>query len=431
MAWLPGGALNMAHEAIDRHTRGRLARKIALIWLGRNGEREEYTFAQVRELSNRFANVLLSLGIVKGDRIAIHLDRVPESYFALLGILKTGAIACPVFSGFSPETLRDRMKKTEAKVLITHPQLRRGLGDLVYELFELQHIVVVNKDGRYPEHPETADLDYYEEMSKASTTFAILTTSPYDTALLHYTSGVTGEPKGVLLRHQSIVQQASTARSILDLRSGDVYWCTADPGWFVGTTYGCLAPWAVGATVVVREGLFEAEAWYRLIQEERVTVWYSAPTALRSLQTGSIDLPAGYDLSCLRLVASVGEVLEADTVEWSVGVLGTPIRNTWLQTETGAVMCAVYPYMDSPLGSAGKPGPGVEMAVLGRDFRRVETGTTGNLGIRPGWPAMFQGYWGDDDDEYNSRFRGGWYVTDDMARIDTDGYVWIERRTDG
>jgi acetyl-CoA synthetase len=430
MAWLPGGALNMAHEAIDRHTRGRLARRTALIWLGRNGEREEYTFAQVRDQSNRFANVLLSLGIVKGDRIAIHLDRVPESYFALLGILKTGAIACPVFSGFSPETLRDRMKETEAKVLVTHPQLRRGLGDLVYELFELQHIVIVNKDGREPEHPETADLDYYEEMSKASTTFATLQTSPYDTGLLHYTSGVTGEPKGVLLRHQSIVQQAATARSVLDLRPGDVYWCTADPGWVVGTTYGCLAPWAVGATVLLREGLFEAEAWYRLIQEERVTVWYSAPTALRSLQAGSLDLPEVYDLSSLRHVASVGEVLEADTVEWSIAVLGTPIRNTWLQTETGAIMCAVLPEMDAPPGSVGKPVPGTEMAVLGRDLQRVETGTTGNLAIRPGWPAMLQGYWGDVD-EYNSRFKRGWYVTDDMARIDADDYIWIERRIEG
>jgi acetyl-CoA synthetase len=186
----------------------------------------------------------------------------------------------------------------------------------------------------------------------------------------------------------------------------------------------------VGATVVVREGLFEAEAWYSLIQEERVTVWYSAPTALRSLQAGCLDLPERYDLSSLRHVASVGEVLEADTVEWGIGVLGMPIRNTWLQTETGAIMCAVRPAMDAPPGSAGKPVSGIGMAVLGRDFQRVETGAAGNLAIRPGWPAMFQGYWGDTD-EYNSRFRGGWYVTDDMARIDTDGYIWIERRTDG
>ena len=159
-------------------------------------------------------------------------------------------------------------------------------------------------------------------------------------------------------------------------------------------------------------------------------MWYSAPTALRSLQAGSLDLPEGYDLSSLRQVASVGEALEADTVEWSVGILGTPIRNTWLQTETGAVMCAVLPEMDAPPGSVGKPAPGIEVAILGRDFQRVETGATGNLVIRPGWPAMFQGYWGDNY-EYNSRFRGGWYVTDDMARIDADGYIWIERRNDG
>jgi acetyl-CoA synthetase len=430
MAWLPGGALNMAHEAIDRHTRGRLARKTALIWLGSDGEREEYTFAQVREHSNRFANVLMSLGITKGDRIALHLDRVPESYFSLLGILKIGAIACPVFSSFSPEVLRDRMKETEAKVLVTQPALRRGLGDLVYELFELQHIVVVNKDGRDPEPPETADLDYYEEMSKASTTFATVPTSPYDSALLHYTSGVTGDPKGVLLRHQSIVQQAATARSVLDLRPGDVYWCTADPGWVVGTTYGCLAPWAVGATVVVGEGGFEAEAWYRLIEEERVTVWYSAPTALRPLMSASLDLPGSHDLSSLRHVASVGEPLDSKMVEWSAEALGTPLQDTWLQTETGAIMCAVFPGMDAPPGSMGKPVPGVEMAVLGRDYVPVDAGAVGRLAIRPGWPAMFQGYWGDIE-EYNSRFRGGWYVTDDMARIDADGFFWFEGRGEG
>ena len=430
MAWLPGGALNMAHEAIDRHTRGRLARKPALIWLGRDGEREEHTFAQVREHSNRFANVLMSLGITKGDRIALHLDRVPESYFALLGILRIGAIACPVFSSFSPETLRDRMKETEAKVLVTQPALRRGLGDLVYELFELQHIVVVNKNGRDPEPPETADLDYYEEMSKASTTFATVPTSPYDSALLHYTSGVTGDPKGVLLRHQSIVQQAATARSALDLRPGDIYWCTADPGWIVGTTYGCLAPWAVGATVVVREGFFDAEAWYRVIEEQRVTVWYSAPLALRLLAGVSLDLPESHDLSSLRHVVSAGEPLDRELVEWSAEVLGTPFHNTWMQTETGAIMCAVFPEMDAPPGSIGKPVPGAEIAVLGRDYLPVDVGAVGHLAIRPGWPAMFQGYWGDVD-EYNSRFKRGWYVTDDMVRIDADGYYWFEGRGDG
>lgn len=430
MAWLPGGALNMAHEAIDRHTRGRLARKTALIWRGRDGEREDYTFAQVREHSNRFANVLMSLGITKGDRIALHLDRVPESYFALLGILKIGAIACPIFSSFGPEILRDRMKATEAKVLVTQPALRRGLGDFVYELFELQHIVVVNKDGRDPEPLETADLNYYEEMSKASSTFTIVPTSPYDSALLHYTSGVTGEPKGVVLRHQSIVQQAATARSALGLRAGDVYWCTAEPGWVVGTTYGCLAPWAVGATVVVREGSFEAEAWYRLIEEERVMVWYSAPTALRALMSASLDLPERHDLSSLRHVASVGEPLDAEIVEWSAEALGVTFHDTWLQTETGAIMCAVFPTMDAPPGSIGKPAPGVEMGVLGLDYQPVDAGMVGYLAIRPGWPAMFQCYWGDID-EYNSRFRGGWYVTDDMARIDPDGYYWFEGRADG
>ena len=421
----------MAHEAIDRHVRGRLARKIALIWLGRDGEREEYTFTQIREQSNRFANVLLSLGIGKGDRIVLHLDRIPENYFVLLGILKTGAIACPVFSSLSSETLRDRMKESEAKLLVTQPELRRGLGTLVYELFELQHIVVVNRDGRDVDPPETSDLDYYEEMSKAPITFTTLPTNAYDAALLHYTSGVPGDSRGVLLYHQSIVQQLATARLVLDLGPGDVYWCTTGPGCVTDTIYGCLAPWAAGATVVVLEGSFDAKGCYRLIEEEHVTVWYSTPTVLCLLWAESSNLVESYDLSSLRHLASVGDLLEPKIVEWSSNVLGTRLHNTWLQTETGSIMCAVFPTMDAPPGSIGKPVPGIQMAVLGRDYLPVDADESGYLAIRPGWPAMFQGYWGDVDvKEYHSRFRRGWYITDDWARIDADGCFWIERRGD-
>ena len=427
--WLPGGALNAAHEAIDRHAQGPRRDKVAMVWEGKNGEREDYTFGQMSELSDRFANVLKSLGVEKGDRVFLYMDRVPELYIAVFGTLKAAAIAGPMSPAFGPDPVRVRMKDSRAKILVTQPHLRRRISGIVYELFELQHIVVVNKNERDPWPMDSADLDYYEEMAKAPASFPIVPTSPDDPSLMRYTPSITGSAKGALHRHRAVVQQYATGKWVLDLHGDDVYWCTAGPGCATGTSYGMLAPWTNGVTQLIYEGGFGVTAWYRQLQEHKITVWYTAPTAIRMLMKAGDQLPKRYDLSSLRHIVSVGEPLSPDTEMWTASVLKKTNHGGWSQAETGAVLIANYPAMDIRPGSMGKPTPGVEAAILDQDYNRAPTGTVGALAIRSGWPSMFQTYW-NDAGSYDSRFQQGWYMTGDRARIDEDGYLWFEARSD-
>ena len=427
--WLPGGWLNKAHEAIDRHANGRKRDKVAMIWEGKNGEREDYTFGQMKEQTDKFANVLKSLGIERGDRVFIFMDRLPELYIAFFGILKAGAIAGPLFSAFGPDPVKDRLQDSGAKVLITQPDLRRRISGIIPELFELQHIVIVNKDNRDPDPREMADLDYFEEMGKASADFDIVETSQYDYSIMHYTSGTTGKPKGAVHRHQAAVQQYATGKWVLDLHEDDIYWCTADPGWVTGTSYGMMAPWTNGVTQFIYEGGFRASAWYEMIQKHKVTVWYTAPTAIRMLMKAGDEVPKRFDLSTLRYMNSVGEPLNPEAVVWGVEAFGMPFHDNWWQTETGAIMCANYPGMEVRPGSMGKPLPGIELAIVDDDYKSVGPDTDGNLVVRPGWPSMFHAYW-NNAEMYNSKFRGGWYVTGDRARFDKDGYFWFQGRAD-
>ena len=427
--WLPGGGLNKAHEAIDRHANGRNRDKIAMIWEGKNGEREDYTFGDMKRLTNKFANVLQSLGIEKGDRVFIFMDRLPELYVAFFGALKAGAVVGPLFSAFGPEPVRDRMQDSGAKVLVTQPDLRRKISEIIPELFELQHILIVNKDERDPNPIDAQDLSYDEEMGKASADFTTVVTGQYDYSIMHYTSGTTGKPKGAVHRHQAVVQQMATGKWALDLHEDDVYWCTADPGWVTGTSYGMLAPWTNGLTQLIYEGGFSASRWYEQIQKHKVTVWYTAPTAIRMLMKAGEEVPGRFDLSTLRYMCSVGEPLNPEAVVWGDEVFGMPFHDNWWQTETGAIMCANFPSMEVRPGSMGKPIPGVELAIVNEDFEQVPDGEDGNLVVKPGWPSMFHGYW-NNSEMYNSRFRKGWYITGDTARRDEDGYFWFVGRAD-
>ena len=427
--WLPDGWLNKAHEAIDRHTNGRLRDKVAMIWEGVNGEHETYTFGQMKTLTNKFANVLKSLGVERGDRVFIFMDRVPELYIAMFGILKAGAVAGPLFSAFGPDPVRDRLQDSGAKILVTQPELRRRITGIIPELFELQHIVVVNKNDRDPAPRDIADLSYEEEMGKASPNFDIVPTSQYDYSIMHYTSGTTGKPKGAVHRHQAVVQQYATGKWVLDLHEDDIYWCTADPGWVTGTSYGMLAPWTNGVTQLIYEGGFRASAWYEQIQKHKVTVWYTAPTAIRMLMKAGDGVAKRYDLSSLRYSCSVGEPLNPEAVVWGQKAIGMPFHDNWWQTETGAILVANYPGMDIRPGSMGRPIPGVEVGIVDENFDPVPPGTDGDLVVRPGWPSMFHAYW-NNAEMYNSKFRKGWYVTGDRASVDEDGYFWFVGRSD-
>jgi acetyl-CoA synthetase len=432
LAWLPGGRLNMAHEAIDRHANSRLRDKVALIWEGRSGRRETYTFGQLKRLTNRFANVLMSLGIQRGDRVFTYMERVPELYVAVFGILKVGAIAAPLFSALDPESAKDRLRETGAKVLVTQPELRRRISEHIPELWDLQHIVVVERGDPDSAPLDMADLSYEEEMGKAGSDFDVVPTSQYDHALLHYTSGATAAPRGVLHCHQAVAQHRATGKSVLDLNGDDVYWCTADPGWATGAAYGMLAPWALGVTQLVYEGGFDPAGWYAAIQRHRVTVWYTASSAIEMLMNAGEEFYSRSDVGSLRQVCTVGGPIAKEADAWGSRAFGTPIRNTWWQTETGAILIAHPPGSDAPPGSMGRATPGVEVAILDDDYRVIEPpgvapGTEGLLAIRPGWPAMFRGYW-EDTESYNARFRKGWYITGDRARSDERGYLFFTGR---
>ena len=427
--WLPGGWLNKCHEAIDRHANGRRRDKVAMIWEGKNGEHETYTFGQLKTLTNRFANVLKSLGIEKGDRVFIFLDRVPELYIAMFGILKAGGIAGPLFSAFGPDPVKDRLQDSGAKVLVTQPDLRRRIAGIIPELFDLQHIIVVNKNNRDSDPRDLADLSYEEEMGKAPADFDTVPTSQYDYSIMHYTSGTTGKPKGAVHRHQAVVQQYATGKWALDLHDDDIYWCTADPGWVTGTSYGMLAPWTNGVTQLIYEGGFRASAWYEQMQKHKVTVWYTAPTAIRMLMKAGDEIPKRYDLSSLRYMCSVGEPLNPEAIVWGQRVFDMAFHDNWWQTETGAILVANYPGMDVRPGSMGRPVPGVELGIVDDNYEPVPPGTDGNLVVRPGWPSMFHAYW-NNSEMYNSRFRKGWYITGDRAKVDEDGYFWFVGRAD-
>ena len=429
ISWLPGGYLNQAHECIDRHVEAGDGDKTAMIWVGKNGEEERYTFADMKRETARFANVLEGLGVQHGERVFIFMERLPELYFAFFGVLKHGAVVGPLFSAFGPDPVRDRMEDSGARVLITQPDLRKRIAEVLPDLPALEYTIIVNKNGRSTETLEAGDLSYEALMADASDDYDIAATSMYDYSVIHYTSGTTGKPKGAAHRHLAVVQQYATGKWVLDFHPEDLYWCTADPGWVTGTSYGMFAPWSNGVTQLIYEGGFGASAWYQLIEKYGVTVWYTAPTAVRMLMKAGEELPGRFDLSTLRHINSVGEPLNPEAVVWGTKVFDQPIHDNWWQTETGAIMVANYPAMDVRPGSMGRPIPGIEVAILDNDYNPLPPGNEGYLAVRPGWPSMFHTYW-NNQPMYNTKFHKGWYISGDQSRMDEDGYVWFVGRAD-
>ncbi|MES9606746.1 MULTISPECIES: acetate--CoA ligase [Actinomadura] len=439
MDGLPGGrGLNIAHEAVDRHADGPLADRVALRCLDRHDQTTELTYARLREETSRFANVLRALGVRKGERVFSLLGRVPELYVAALGTLKNTSVLAPLFPAFGPEPIRDRLRLGDGKVLVTSPELyARKIAQIRGELPGLRHVLVVGGSDAPP-----GTVSYREAMDGADPFFEIPPTGPEDMALLHFTSGTTGTPKGAVHVHEAVVAHHATAAYALDLRRGDVFWCTADPGWVTGTSYGIIAPLTHGATLLVDAAEFDVRRWYWILEEQRVSVWYTAPTALRMLMRYGTGPARDRDLSALRFVASVGEPLNPEAVVWGVTAFGLPVHDNWWQTETGAIMIGNYASMDIRPGSMGRPVPGVEVALLerGPDGRarvsadgRVAAApgpqAEGELALRPGWPSMFRGYL-HDEARYAEAFAGGWYLTGDIARRDADGYYWFVARAD-
>jgi acetyl-CoA synthetase len=437
LSGLPGGrGLNIAHEAVDRHAGGEAGRRLALRFVGRQGGIRDLSYRELAAATSRFANVLRELGIAAGDRVFVLADRVPELYVAALGALKRRAVFAPLFSAFGPDPIRQRLTLGRGRVLVTSERLyRRKVEALRGEVPFLEHVLLIRETTREPGgEPPPGTLDLAKLMAQASPEFEIPPTDPEEMALLHFTSGTTGTPKGAIHVHGAVVAHYATGKYVLDFHPGDLFWCTADPGWVTGTSYGIVAPLAHGIASVVAEGDFDAESWYGLIESQRVTVWYTAPTAIRMLMKAGAELAARFDLSSLRLVASVGEPLNPEAVVWGRAAWGLPIHDNWWQTETGGIMIANFPAMAIKPGSMGRPIPGVEAAIVRRlDSGEVEPvsepGATGELALAAGWPSMFRGYLGEDE-RYRRCFAGRWYLSGDLARRDADGYYWFVGRGD-
>ena len=430
-----GRGLNIAHEAVDRHAAGPRRDHEALRFVTRDESISSYTYGELAAESNRFANVLRRLGIGPHDRVFSLLGRVPELYIAALGTLKNTSVFCPLFSAFGPEPIRQRIALGDGRLLLTTRAFyQRKIAQLRAELPTLEHVILI--DGA-----EDGTLDLRALMADAAPTFEIPPTDPEDMALVHFTSGTTGTPKGAVHVHQAVVNHYATGYFALDLHPDDVFWCTADPGWVTGMSYGVISPLVHGVTAVVDEEEFDADRWYRILQNQQVNVWYTAPTALRMLMKAGAERARGYDLSALRFVASVGEPLNPEVVVWGQQSLGLPIHDNWWQTETGGIMIANYAATPIRPGSMGRPIPGVEAAVAKRNeygdpvvtdgkLELVDTpDVEGQLVLKPGWPSMFRGYL-HDDGRYRGCFVGGWYLTGDLVRKDADGYLWFIGRAD-
>lgn len=422
-SWSKTGKINAAYEAIDRHADGAKKNKVALYYRDANRD-EKYTFEEMKELSNKAANVLKQhTDLQKGDRVFVFMPRSPELYFVILGAIKLGAIVGPLFEAFMESAVKDRLEDSEAKVIVTTKELLPRVP--IDELPALKHVVVVGEDVK----EEGKIIDFFAHFENASKDLEIEWVDRRDGLLLHYTSGSTGKPKGVLHVHNAMIQHYQTAKWVLDLKEEDIYWCTADPGWVTGTVYGIFGPWLLGVTNVIVGGRFSPDYWYETIEKYGVTVWYSAPTAFRMLMSAGDELVKKYNLSSLRHILSVGEPLNPEVIRWGMKVFNKRIHDTWWMTETGGHLICNYPCMDIRPGSMGKPIPGVKAAIIDDHGNELPPNRMGNLAIKKGWPSMMQAIW-NNPEKYESYFIGDWYVSGDSAYMDEDGYFWFQGRVD-
>jgi acetyl-CoA synthetase len=419
---------NIGYLCSDRICERGLGKKIALYWEGFTGEEKKFTYDDIRIYSNIFAQLLQNAGVKPGERVCIFMDRIPELFISFLGILKLGAIAQPLFSAFGEEALFTRLDDAKTRAIFT---TRKHLGKvrrIKEQLPELTKIIVVDAEDKPLEKNEipfamekAAKVDKFEP-------YAVNSETP---SVLHYTSGTTGKPKGALHVHGSIVAQYITTKWVLDLEDQDIYWCTADPGWVTGTSYGIIGPWSCGVTQVVLDAGFGVEKWYAFIQKYRVTVWYSAPTAIRLLMKEGTDKVRKYDMSTLRHLCSVGEPLNAEAVIWSEKAFGRPFLDTYWQTETGCIVITNVPGMKIKPGSMGKAFPGITAVVVDpKTYEPItKAGSVGLIALKPGWPSMIRTYW-NNQETYQGKFKNGWYICGDRSSIDNEGYFWFVGRDD-
>lgn len=431
---------NLVDVVLDHHIRSGLAGALALRSIGAQGEVSERTFAQLSEDSARMASVLHGLGLEPGDRVFVLLTRGVALHTAMLGIMRAGMVAGPLFAAFGPEPVHQRLELGEARAIVTDLEL---FGSRVAPIRDrLPHLAHILLTDAFPGEEPPGTIALTSLLASADPDMPPVPVHPADPALVHFTSGTTGTPKGALHVHGAVEAHRDSAIEVFGLRAGERYWCSADPGWVTGTSYGILAPLAVGAVTIVDEAEFDPTRWWSILAEERIAVWYTAPTAIRMMRRSRDEPDPTLDLSSLRLVASVGEPLDPASVTWGERVLGVPVRDTWWQTETGSIMVATTHAMTPRPGAIGRPVSGVTLGVLACDdsgtlrfddhglpVEITQPDTVGMLAIRPGWASMFREYLGAPD-RYAACFVGGWYLSGDLVRRDRDGFVWFVGRSD-
>lgn len=417
LTWFDDGGVNYAYNAIDRHMGTPVETKPAMIWIGDKSESSTLTYGDFFRMSNQYANYLSGLGVAKGDRVFLFLPRIPVLYAAFLGIQKLGAVAGLLFSAFQEQALFDRLENSGAKVVFTTAELAKRITPVRDRLPELKSVIVVDS-------PE-----FLTAIAAQSDNFTCVHTKADDYAFMLYTSGTTGKPKGVVHSHKGSIHALLTAKWVLDLKSEDIYWCTADPGWVTGIVYGILAPWMLGVTMVVHAGRFDPDTWYTILEKHHVSVWYTAPTAIRMLMSTGLEAVEKHDLSGLRHLASVGEPLNPEAIRWGLKAFKHPFHDTWWQTETGGMMMVNLPVLPIKVGSMGKPFPGIEAAIVDDTGKPLPPRTEGNLAFRPTWPSLMATIW-QNQKKYDSYFTNGWYISGDRAWNDEDGYYWFVGRAD-
>ena len=449
--WFVGGKLNVAYNCLDRHLNSSRSDQAALIWEGEPGDTRTYTYAQLHDAVCRFSNVLKNLGVIRGDRVTIYLPMIPEAAIAMLACVRIGAIHSVVFGGFSPESLADRNNDAQAKVLITADggwrrggivPLKSNADEALLSSPTVENVVVVQRGGELSEKVDAEMLEgrdhwYHDLMAESSADCPAEEMDAEDVLFILYTSGTTGKPKGVV--HTTggyLTQVAATTKAVFDLQDDDVYWCTADVGWITGHSYIVYGPLANGARVFMYEGAPDTPdrgRFWELCEKYAVTVFYTAPTAIRAFMRWGDDWPAGHDLSKLRLLGTVGEPINPEAWVWyheKIGGSSCPIVDTWWQTETGAIMITPLPGVtETKPGTATSPFPGIEATILNE---AGEVASAGYLAITSPWPSMLRTVWGDDQrfrETYWSKW-DGIYFPGDGAKRDEDGYFWILGRVD-
>jgi acetyl-CoA synthetase len=425
------GFVNITYEVLDRDLEHDAGEGIALRFVDKHWDPEhenqrvqDVSYGELQKLSCVFANALKRQGANKGEVLFTLLPRRIELYVAALGSFRLGVIFSPLFSAFGPAPILSRFQQGEGSVLLTLASYYwKKIDSIRSELHSMKLLVVIDDDGSGKKIPNS--LLYEDFISKKDATYILEKTSPEDPAILHFTSGTTGEPKGALHAHRAVIYHHYSGEVALDFRKGDIFWCTADPGWVTGTSYGIISPLSHKVILLIDGADFNLRRWYQILSFFKVTIWYTAPTAIRMLMKGGEDLPLQFDFSHVRFAASVGEPLNPELIRWVKKFMKIDLHDNWWQTETGGIMIANLPNEPLEIGSMGKPLKGVEIKLIKKD----ESDEVGEIAIKKGWPSQFVTYL-NHPEKYEKCFQGDWYLSGDLARVDKTNHFWFVGRKD-